>query len=281
MNHSDLRIGFIGGGNMARAMISGLLRAGHAATRISVADPDAGQRQAVSALDKRINASADNDAVAAAADVLVLAVKPQIMGAVATALGDRPGSQLVLSIAAGLTLATLARWLGADTAVVRAMPNQPALVGAGMTVLAAAAAVTPEQRNQASYVASAAGETGWVEDEALIDAVTAVSGSGPAYFYLLMELLEAGARDLGLAPELARQLAVQTAYGAGLSARESNGDPAALRRSVTSPGGTTEAAIASLESGGIRDIVSQALLAARDRSIELGAPPTDSARRPK
>ena len=270
MANETIRIGFVGGGNMARAIIGGLLNAGHAPDCIAVSDPDATQRDAVSALHPDIQVGADNRAIADHAEVLVLAVKPQILPAVCAELGHRPDSQLVISIAAGVRLATLTQYLGGNPALVRIMPNQPALVGAGMSVLVAADGVTPAQRAAAQYLATATGETGWIDDEALIDAVTAISGSGPAYFYLLMEILEQTAVQMGIPEELAERLARQTGLGAGLTAARSTDSLAALRASVTSPGGTTAAAITSLEAAGIHAIFHAALEAARNRSVELG-----------
>jgi pyrroline-5-carboxylate reductase len=179
---------------------------------------------------------------------------------------------LVVSIAAGVRLASLARWLGADTPLVRAMPNQPALVGAGITALVAPDTVTANDRARAAAVLEAAGSVVWLDDESLMDAVTAVSGSGPAYFYLLTELLAQAGRAVGLPPELASTLARQTACGAGRTLAETAQDPAVLRASVTSPGGTTAAALAEFERAGLAAIVTRAVTAARDRGVELGRP---------
>ena len=266
----DLDIGFIGGGNMAGAIIAGLLRSGHRPSRLQVADPSKDQMARLHSLHTELSLGSDNDAVAAGAELLVLAVKPQIMREVVQQLGPRRDGQLVISIAAGLTLAQLQDWLGNASAIVRVMPNQPALVGAGMAVMVAGDGVNDQQRRQADYVMGATGESGWVEDESLIDAVTAVSGSGPAYFYLLMEILAEWARANGISDELATRLAVETARGAGLAAADARLSPEALRASVTSPGGTTAAAIGSLEDAGLRDIFRDALDAARRRSVELG-----------
>jgi pyrroline-5-carboxylate reductase len=271
----DLKIGFIGGGNMARAMLSGLLRAGHPPGRMAVAEPAAAQRQIVASLDKGLRTVEDNADVARDADILVLAVKPQVMPAVLEQLAaaSRPPGQLVISIAAGVTLATIARALGPGVAAVRVMPNQPALVGEGMSVLVACAAVGPAQRAQALQIAEATGRALWIGEESLMDAVTAVSGSGPAYFYLLMEIMEDCAVQLGLPRETARTLVRQTALGAARVATGADGDIGALRASVTSPGGTTAAALAVMDRAGIRDIISRALVAARDRGVELGRGP--------
>jgi pyrroline-5-carboxylate reductase len=269
----QLDIGFIGGGNMARAIIAGLLKSGHAPERLWVADPSDAQRQLLARLHSGLSLGSDNDAVAAGAELLILAVKPQMMQEVLARLGPRRDGQLVISIAAGLSLAKLADWLGTTTPVVRVMPNQPAMVGAGMAVMVAGDNVNEQQRAQADYVMRATGEAGWVADESLMDAVTAVSGSGPAYFYLLMEILADWACANGIDENLAARLAAFTARGAGLAATEAESAPQSLRASVTSPGGTTAAAIASLEKAGLRDIFRDALDAARRRSIELGRDP--------
>jgi pyrroline-5-carboxylate reductase len=273
MTDSQTKIGFIGGGNMARAIIGGLLSAGHRGDRLTVSDPEATSLKRIAELNADIITGTDNATTLANANILVLAVKPQLLETVMRPLADatRPADQLAISIAAGITLDTLCELLAPTLAVVRIMPNQPALVGAGMSVLTATTATTPQQRELAGYVAGATGQAAWIEDERLMDAVTAVSGSGPAYFYLLMELMEAAARDMGLPADLARILTRQTAYGAGRVAVESDLELAALRASVTSKGGTTAAALASFDDDGIRAIVERALGAARDRSIELGA----------
>jgi pyrroline-5-carboxylate reductase len=273
MTDSQTKIGFIGGGNMARAIIGGLLSAGHRGDRLTVSDPEATSLKRIAELNADIITGTDNATTLANANILVLAVKPQLLETVMRPLADatRPADQLAISIAAGITLDTLCELLAPTLAVVRIMPNQPALVGAGMSVLTATTATTPQQRELAGYVAGATGQAAWIEDERLMDAVTAVSGSGPAYFYLLMELMETAARDMGLPADLARILTRQTAYGAGRVAVESDLELAALRASVTSKGGTTAAALASFDDDGIRAIVERALGAARDRSIELGA----------
>jgi pyrroline-5-carboxylate reductase len=182
----------------------------------------------------------------------------------------RPAGQLVISIAAGITLASLARALGTGAPAVRVMPNQPALIGEGMSVLVASPAATAAHKAQAIYIAEATGRALWISDESLMDAVTAVSGSGPAYFYLLMEIMEESAVELGLPPEVARTLVRQTALGAARAAGSADGTLAALRASVTSPGGTTAAALAVLDQAGISEIVKRALVAARDRGAALG-----------
>ncbi|NND37347.1 MAG: pyrroline-5-carboxylate reductase [Gammaproteobacteria bacterium] len=273
MTTAQTRIGFIGGGNMAYAIAGGLLQAGHSAACVHISDPSDAQLQRFETLNPGIVTGGDNAATLAAAEVLVLAVKPQLIEDVLRPLRDaeRPDGQLAISIAAGMTLDSLLNLLEPTRSIVRVMPNQPALVGAGMSVLAATPETTGEQRDLAQYVAAATGRAEWIDDEGLMDAVTAVSGSGPAYFYLLMELMEAVARDMGLSPKLAAALVRQTAFGAGRVAVESDLGLVELRESVTSRGGTTAAALAAFEQEGIRDIVDRALRAARGRSIELGA----------
>jgi len=269
MDNHNLKIGFIGGGNMARAIIGGLVRSGHAPQCLAVADPDPAQHELTHAVHADIRVTDDNDALADEADIIVLAVKPQIMNDVIGALAGRE-SCLYLSIAAGITLDSLQTRLEPAQAIVRAMPNQPALVGACMSVLTATQATTAEQKATAQYVAEAMGDTAWIDDEALMDAVTAISGSGPAYFYLFMEIIAGCARDMGLPTELASMLARQTGFGAGCVAVESDQALGALRASVTSKGGTTAAALDVLEQSDFHAIVARALIAARDRSVELG-----------
>jgi pyrroline-5-carboxylate reductase len=272
LQNANLKIGFIGGGNMASAIVAGLLRADHAPAAIAVADPSAESRRKIAALSGRLRISPANSEVAAAAEVLVLAVKPQVMPAVLAEIAavKRPTGQLVVSVAAGTTLSTLAQALGAGLPAVRIMPNQPALIGEGMSVLVASPAATMAHRVQALYIAEATGRALWIGEESLMDAVTAVSGSGPAYFYLLMEIMEESAVALGLPPDTARTLVRQTALGAARTAGASERTLADLRAAVTSPGGTTAAALAVLDQAGIRDALKRALTAARDRGVELG-----------
>ncbi|RLA27122.1 MAG: pyrroline-5-carboxylate reductase [Gammaproteobacteria bacterium] len=272
MDNGNLKIGFIGGGNMTQAIISGLVRSGHTPQCLLVADPDPAQSERIHSIQADIQVTTDNDATVNDANIVVLAVKPQIMATVigTLTLPAESGSRVYLSIAAGITLNSLKTLLDPAQAIVRIMPNQPALVGAGMSVLTATPATSKEQKARAFYVAEAMGAAAWLDDEAKMDAVTAVSGSGPAYFYLFMEIIEACGRDMGLPPELASKLVRQTAFGAGRAAVDSALELDTLRSSVTSKGGTTAAAINVLEQPEFRAIVARALLAARDRSIELG-----------
>ncbi|GBE10456.1 pyrroline-5-carboxylate reductase [bacterium BMS3Bbin12] len=266
----DANITFIGGGNMARSLIGGLLADGTDPQRIRVADPDPGRREGLTAQGP-VRVFADNAAAAADADAVVFAVKPQVLRAAASQLApvvhrERP---LVISIAAGIRSADLDRWLGGDAVVVRAMPNTPALVRSGATALYANSAVSAVRRDLAESILRAVGITLWVADEAMMDAVTALSGSGPAYFFLVMEALEAAGVELGLTPETARLLTLETAIGTARIAMESDEGVGRLRRRVTSPGGTTEAALAVLEQAGLHEQFRRALRAARDRSCAL------------
>jgi pyrroline-5-carboxylate reductase len=263
-------ITFIGGGNMARSLVGGLIADGVPPGRLSVAEPDAARRAALQR-DFGIATDADNAAAAAQAGVVVLAVKPQVMQGAARSVASAVAAQgaLAISIAAGIRTAELARWLGAGAAVVRAMPNTPALLGCGATVLYAGDEVAPAQRELAESILRAVGSVSWVQQEAQMDAVTALSGSGPAYFFLLIEAMADAAAELGLPAELARLLAVETALGAARMALESDDPVDALRRRVTSPGGTTEAALEALEAGDFRTLVATALRRAEARSREL------------
>jgi len=267
-----MTIGFIGGGNMAQAIMRGLLQAGHDPAAISVCDPDEQQRSAVQNIDAQISATADVAAVASASDLLVLAVKPQVMPTVASQVAQlaRRNGQIVASVAAGITLSALGHWFGDATPAIRIMPNQPALIGQGMSGLCANAAVDAAGKGAADYLMAATGKAIWFTDEDLMDAVTAISGSGPAYFYLIMEAMADVATELGFDEQTARLLSTQTALGAAEVAASRPEPLSELRRQVTSPGGTTAAAINTLETEGIRDIFRKALLAARDRSVELG-----------
>ncbi|HZF17764.1 MAG TPA: pyrroline-5-carboxylate reductase [Steroidobacteraceae bacterium] len=266
------RIAIIGGGNMARSLVGGLTARGFEPGLITVAEPVEAQRRQLEE-SWRVRTSADNVSAVRGAGAVVFAVKPQNMRAVATQVAEaiKATGAVVLSIAAGIRVRDLERWLGSSTAIVRSMPNRPALIGRGVSALFAEPSVGPAARQAAEGILSAVGATLWVEKESLIDAVTAVSGSGPAYFFLLMELLEAAARDLGLPPETARQLSVETAYGAACMAHARVDDPATLREQVTSRGGTTAAALAVFEHSDLAGIVRRAVAAAAHRSAELAA----------
>lgn len=269
MTHNQDRIAFIGGGNMARSLIGGLLRKGTPATTIAVAEPNGEARAALTA-DFCVRGFASNSEAARDAGTWVLAVKPQVMDAVLAELAPLASAgPLVVSIAAGVPIGRIQAALGSGARVVRTMPNTPALIGAGVSGLCAAANVSAADRGRTEALLAAAGATAWIADEALMDVVTAISGSGPAYFFLLIESLIAAGMEQGLAPEVARTLATQTALGAARMAIESGEDAAALRQRVTSPGGTTEAALASFEREGFRAIVGRAVAAATRRGREL------------
>ncbi len=264
-------IAFIGGGNMARSLIGGLIADGFDAGAIRVAEPDPDQRGELAAA-FGVTALADNLEAVQGADAVVLAVKPQVIREVAAEIGQRAREEgaVVISIAAGIRESDLSRWLGEGLPVVRVMPNTPSLVQTGATALYANSRVSADQRSLAESLMRAVGLTCWLDDEALMDAVTAVSGSGPAYFFLLMELMEDAGERLGLPRQTARLLTLQTAMGAAKMALESDDDARTLRRRVTSPGGTTEQAIKTLEEGGMADVVDRALRAAAERAGELG-----------
>lgn len=271
----QLTLGFIGAGNMASSLIAGLCADGYAPEKICASDVDP---EKLDALASRfgIKTSANNLAVVEKSQVLVLAVKPQSLREVALGLAAavqrcRP---LVISLAAGVTEADIDRWLGGGNDIVRCMPNTPALVKTGATALHGGDNISAEQRSRAEAIMRAVGLAVWVDREDLLDTVTALSGSGPAYFFLLMEAMEDAAERLGLEPAAARLLTQQTALGAARLAMESDESPAELRRKVTSPGGTTEAAIASFENAGLSNVVLEAIRAAEKRaaslSVELG-----------
>ncbi|MBF0639269.1 pyrroline-5-carboxylate reductase [Pseudomonas protegens] len=262
------RIAFIGAGNMAASLIGGLRAKGLEASQIRASDPGEQTRAKVAA-EHGIQVFADNAEAIEGADVIVLAVKPQAMKAVCQAL--RPSlkpQQLVVSIAAGITCSSMNSWLGAQP-IVRCMPNTPALLRQGVSGLYATAEVSAQQRQQAEALLSAVGIALWLDQEQQLDAVTAVSGSGPAYFFLLIEAMTAAGEKLGLPRETAAQLTLQTALGAAHMAVSSDVDAAELRRRVTSPAGTTEAAIKSFQAGGFEALVEKALGAAAHRSAEM------------
>ncbi len=267
----DPLFAFIGGGNMGSALVGGLLAAGHAPSRIRVADSETICR--ANCADRYgVMVTGDNLEACRDADVVVLAVKPQHLRAVSLALLPAVADgQLFVSIAAGITLGHLEAWLGHARAIVRAMPNTPAQIGRGAAALCANAAVTATQHGLANRLLDSVGLAVWLEDESLMDAVTALSGSGPAYVFLLLELLERAGCELGLPADLSRSLAVATVEGAARLAQGSEHDAATLRRQVTSPGGTTERALQSFADADLAGIISRALVAARDRGRELAA----------
>ncbi|MDF3982067.1 pyrroline-5-carboxylate reductase [Luteibacter sp. PPL201] len=264
------RIAFIGGGNMATALIAGMIRHGAQPGGIAVAEPRAEALQELSR-EYGVATYTDNLDAAEGAGILVLAVKPQKLAEVCLHL--RPAVQkyrpVVISIAAGIRIAQIERWFDAALPVVRCMPNTPAMFGAGATGLYANARVSAPQRAQAQHVLDAAGLTVWVPDEDQIDVVTAVSGSGPAYFFLMVEALENAAFAQGMSRETARALAAQTAMGAGRMLVDSGETAATLRQRVTSPNGTTQAALESLQADHFPAIVARAVDAARRRGVEL------------
>jgi pyrroline-5-carboxylate reductase len=262
------KLTFIGGGNMATAIISGLIANGTAASGIEVVDPSVeaaqriGQRFGI-----QVQPGMDQ---AVLHPVVVLAVKPQQLPEVAKLLASRLNKQLIVSIAAGVRVADLARWLGGHERIVRTMPNTPAMVGAGITGLYAAATVGGEDRSRAEGVLRAVGSVVWLDNESDLDWVTAVSGSGPAYVFYFIEALEAAAKSAGLSAETSRHLALHTVFGAAKLALEAGEEPALLRARVTSRGGTTERGIASLSTDGLAEVVARAVRAAAARSKELG-----------
>jgi pyrroline-5-carboxylate reductase len=264
------RIAFVGAGNMARALISGLVAGGAERSQISVSDPQPAARRAVTE-QFGVTALPSNAAAAEHAQVVILAVKPQDLQAVVTDLAPQLRTQcpLIISVAAGIPIAAISRWLNGQQRIVRTMPNRPALLGCGVTALFAPAAVNDADRSLAGSLLSTVGAVVWLASETQLDAVTAVSGSGPAYFFLLIELLETAAREQGLPADIARTLSIETAYGAGCLARQREFAPAELRAQVTSRGGTTEAALREFETADLGGIVSRAVAAATRRAAEL------------
>jgi len=269
MQLTDITIGFIGSGNMATALIEGLLAQGLAASQLWASDTDTGKLATLT--QKGVRTTVDNKALVQACDVVVLAVKPQIMGKVLDELDDTLDHHdcLLISIAAGIRISTLEAATRSGQAVVRCMPNTPALVLAGASGLYANEWVSAAQKDLALALMGAVGKACWLDNEDQIDAVTALSGSGPAYFFLLMEAMQDAGVALGLPPAVARELCLQTALGSAKLALASDVDVAELRRRVTSPNGTTEAAIKQFESEDLRAIVARALGKAAQRSKEL------------
>ena len=263
------RIMFVGAGNMASALIGGLIARGTAPASLQAIDPSASQREALGARFGIATHAASGDPVGQA-DVIVMAVKPQQMHEAVDALAPQIATQLIISVAAGVRATDLSRWLGGYSRIVRTMPNTPALIGLGATGLAMLSGGTDADRKLAESIMQAVGQTVWVDDESQLDAVTALSGSGPAYVFRFIESMIAAGTGLGLSPEQSRQLALQTVSGAAQLACASSEPVALLRERVTSKGGTTAAARSVFEARGLDAVVAQAMGAARDRSAELG-----------
>lgn len=265
----NMNISFVGGGNMATAMIGGLLKDGWPAESIRVVEVDSDARERLER-ELGVKAAPELDALSAVAECIVFAVKPQQMRSAAGMLRPFLGSQLVVSIAAGIRIEDLSRWLGGYRKIVRVMPNTPALERAGISALCASPAVPVDDRARAEQIMKAVGTTLWVEEERRMDAVTAVSGSGPAYVFYFIEALQQAAAELGLPPADAQRMAIETFAGAVRLAQSSVEDVATLRRRVTSPGGTTERALSTMETAGVRTAIIAAVRAAAERSHELG-----------
>jgi pyrroline-5-carboxylate reductase len=264
-----MNVVFIGGGNMADALIGGLLKNGFAANQLRAVEVNGDARRRLA--DKhRIDCFDAPQKAYRPGDVIVFAVKPQQMKEAARFAGFKPNANLVISIAAGITLGSLARWLGGHGKLVRAMPNTPALIGAGVTGLYALAGVSETERKQAETILGAVGSTVWIPEESLMDAVTAVSGSGPAYVFWFIEQLAKAGESLGLPSEVSKKLALETVLGSARLAAQTSESPAALRERVTSKGGTTEAALKAFEEQKLAERFLRAVEAARDRGAELG-----------
>lgn len=263
-------ITFIGAGNMGGSLIGGLINDGHPSDKIWAADPSA-KKLAQLRETFNIQTTTDNQRAVQAADVLIFAVKPQLFEKIAAPLANdiKQRHSLVISIAAGVRESSIQHWLGGNIPIVRTMPNTPALIGCGATALFANSFVSAEQRNQAESIMRAVGVTVWLTEEKMMDAVTALSGSGPAYFFHFMECMEQVGQELGLPADITHLLTLQTALGAAKMAIESGAPLAELRRNVTSPGGTTEKALMVFEEKQLRLLVKQALTAAKLRSEEL------------
>ena len=268
---SDKQIGFIGGGNMTLALAGGLVASGFPAPNIAISEPSAEQRERLAEALPGVTVTATNAEVATQVDCLVLATKPQILAAVCRdlAIAVQSNKPMIISIAAGVRSSDIDGWMGGDLAVIRVMPNQPALLRLGVSALFANERSTGQDRALATTIMAAVGKVVQVSDETDIDAVTAISGTGPAYFYLLIDMLVKTATDMGLDDDVARTLAIETARGAAAIAADSDDAMDGLIAKVRSPGGTTEAAFGSLEQQDVRAIFSAALYAARDRAIVL------------
>jgi pyrroline-5-carboxylate reductase len=265
-----MNITFIGGGNMAGAIVGGLLAKGYAAPDLRIVDVEAHARARIAQKYPGVETFAAADSALRPDDVIVLAVKPQHLRVAVAPIAQRSHDHLVISIAAGITLPTLARWLGGHTRLIRAMPNTPALIGSGMTGLYADPLVSADDRSSAEGILGAVGATIWVDDAEHMDAVTAISGSGPAYVFYFMESLERAAQELGFNADAARELVLQTFSGAAQLALSSSESIGVLRQQVTSKGGTTEAALVSLEAAGVQAAIVRAANAAAERGRVLG-----------
>ena len=263
-------ITFIGCGNMARSLIGGLIANGIKPEKLIATDPDENQRYSISEQFK-ITTFADNKEAIANADVILLAVKPQVMHDVVSDIADsvKGTSKLIISIAAGVKQDSIMQWIGEAAAVVRVMPNTPALIQAGAAAIVANEHTSETQKNIAEAMMRSVGTAIWLDSEEQMDAVTALSGSGPAYFFYFMEAMEKAAIEMGLSEEQARLLTIETAVGASKMALMSSSDPAELRQQVTSPGGTTEQALNTFQQGNLEELVNKAMQAAKQRSIEL------------
>jgi pyrroline-5-carboxylate reductase len=263
------KVVFIGGGNMASCLIGGMLANGFSSKDILVSEPNADSRKKIEAT-HGISTTDDNGAAVSTADIVVLAVKPQVMGTVATPLASSLAhNPIVVSIAAGIPVSALENWMGSNLTVVRAMPNTPAMVQAGATGLFASKALNASQQSTIEGIFNAVGYACWVNQEADIDAVTAVSGSGPAYFFLVYEAMQKVGAELGLDAEISAKLTLNTALGAAKLALNSDQEPAALRKQVTSPGGTTQAAIESFQAQNIENLFRTAMTSALNRAEEM------------
>lgn len=266
---TDLKIGFIGGGNMATALIGGLAGKLTAGANIHVVDPNG---DALQRLQQQFGVTTAQgiDAALSQCDVIVLSVKPQQMKDVAAQLKPHIARQLLLSVAAGIRAADLSRWFNDHQAIIRTMPNTPALIGKGITGMVALQGVSQQQRDAADAIMRAVGATVWLDDEALLDPVTAVSGSGPAYVFYFIEAMQQAAQEMGLTAEQGNQLAIATFVGASQLAAQSAEPVSLLRERVTSKGGTTYAALSSMETSGVKDAIVRAMKAAAARGKEMG-----------
>jgi pyrroline-5-carboxylate reductase len=262
---------FIGGGNMASCLVGGMLANGVSKQEILVSEPNAETRQKLETA-HGVGTTEDNLSAASHAETIILAVKPQVLGAVAENLAPALGhGPCIISIAAGIPISALQNWLGADLAIVRAMPNTPATVQSGATGLFANRSLTVDEKASVEKIFDAVGYTCWVQEEALIDAITAVSGSGPAYFFLVYETMLKVGQELGLDHKTAADLTLHTALGAARLALDSQATPSELRQQVTSPGGTTQAAIESFQSSGLEETFRDAMTAAVQRAKQMSA----------